>query len=173
MKPAVMSLQEQIDELRLIGESRAAALLAPGSALFAAAGFAAAAWTDSQNLRVLCLFVGCCGSLIAFAAGFGIGHVRNAAAATRKGRREPATLSLRLGGGDDDDEEQPSGVLAPASRHARAWDMHLVKCRGWRPPAGMLQVEAVYLSGIPWPVLLVHPDGILWPRARPRPASQA
>lgn len=159
-----MTLRQQIDELRLIGESRAAALLAPCSALFAIAGFAAAAWVDGQNLRVLCLFVGGCGTLIALAAGFGIGHVRNAASATRKGRREPASLVLDQA----DDDDGLRGVLTPASRHAQAWNMHFVKCRGWSPPVGLSQVEAVYLSGIAWPVLLVHPDGILWPISKPR-----
>ena len=120
MKPATMSLQEQIDELRLIGESRAAALLAPCGALFAIVGFVAAAWVDGQNLRVLCLFVGGCGALIALAAGFGIGHVRNAASATRKGRREPASLALEHA----EDDDGLRGVLTPASRHARAWNMH-------------------------------------------------
>ena len=171
MKPAAMTLQEQVDELRLIGESRAATLLAPCGIALAIAGFSAAAWVDNQNLRVLCLFVAGCSSLVALATAFGIGHVRDAASATRKGRREPAVLVLQHNPGDDD--EPPRGVLTPASRHALAWEMALVQGRGWRPTAGPMQVDAVYLSGIAWPVLLVHPDGILWPRARPRPVGKA
>ena len=136
----------------------------------AIAGFSAAAWADEQNLRVLCLFVAGCSSLVALATVFGIGHVRNAASATRKGRREPAMLVLQHDPGDD--EDPPRGVLTPASRHAHAWDMALVQCRGWRPTPGPMQVDAIYLSGIAWPVLLVHADGILWPRAQPRPLGK-
>ena len=169
MKPATMTLQEQIDELRLIGESRAVTLLAPGGIALAIAGFSSAAWVDNQNLRVLCLFVAACSSLVALGSVFGIGHVRNAALATRKGRREPAMLVLHY---DPHDDEPPRGVLTPTSRHAHAWDMVLVQCRGWRPPPGAMQVDAIYLSGIAWPVLLVHADGILWPRARPRPLGK-
>lgn len=170
MEQATMSLQSQIDELRLVGESRTVALLAPCSALLAIAGFAAAAWADSQNLRVLCLFVAGCGSLVALAAFFGIQHVRNAASATRKGRREPATLVLS--GDMGDQSESLRGVLTPSSRHAHAWEMQFAKCRGWAPSAGVLQVEAVYLSGIAWPVLLVHENGLLMPHAKPRSTAR-
>ena len=60
------------------------------------------------------------------------------------------------------------GILHPLAAHQPAWRMAFVKADGWTPAEGELRVEAVYLSGIPWPVLLLHPDGLLVPRGKPR-----
>jgi len=88
--------------------------------------------------------------------------VHNAATATSKGRREPAPLVLRHGESDEDGDH-PRGLHSPAARHAQACGIHFVNNRGWKPGVGAIQVEAVYLSDIAWPVLMVYPDGILWP----------
>jgi len=73
--------------------------------------------------------------------------VRNAAAATRKGRRDPAPLVLRHGERDEDGDH-PRGLHSPAARHAQACGIHFVNNRGWKPDVGAIQVEAVYPSGI-------------------------
>ncbi len=143
MKPALPSRQEQVDELRMIGESRAA----PACSVLAIGGFAAAALVEEQSPRVLYLFLAGCASLVGLAAGFGLGHVRNAAAATRKGRRDPAPLVLRHGERDEDGDH-PRGLHSPAARHAQACGIHFVNNRGWKPDVGAIQVEAVYPSGI-------------------------
>lgn len=162
-------VDDQIAELRRIGDSRAVVLMAPVAALVAVGCLGALAWVAQELPRVLLMFVGGCAVLVAL-AGLVTPHARWAAAGTRRGRREPAMLVLATH--DEDSTTHARGVLVPEAAHARAWHMDLVALR-WRPPAGAVPVQAVYLSDVRWPVLLLHADGLMWPRAKPRKAERA
>ena len=166
-----LTLQEQIANLRVLGDGG----LTRKMAIFGALGaIACGIWfrfAGHTTEEVFALFFGVC-SLATCAIGVLAGpHFRNAAAATHRGRREPAVIALHPGPDDEAREGSLHGVLRPASRHAPKWRMDFVRADGWTPAAGDLQVEAVYLSGIPWPVLLVHPDGLLVPDRRPKRAE--
>ena len=143
--------------------------LLPGSLLIAVAAFAGFRHADDQTLEVLCLFVGGCSVLVAFAAWTSATHLRNAAAGTRRGRRVPATLRLRK---EDDDESVRHGIV---TLHAdpHGWDMAFATSPDWTPEAGSHAVEAVMLSDVPWPVLVYCGEGLLWPRQTPRRASRS
>jgi hypothetical protein len=143
-------------------------LLLPGAVLVAAAALFAFARSDSETGRVLCLFVAGCSGLVALAAALSAKHLRNAAAATRKGRREPAILHLEPY--EDDDERRFRGRLELASHGARTWQLDLAPAAGWKPTLGAMQVQAVFLSDIAWPVLVLCGDqGLLWPNHAPKP----
>lgn len=162
-----LSLQQQIDNLRTLGESTTMRLLLPGAVLLAAAALFAFYQSDSETWRVLCLFVAGCSGLVALAAALSAKHLRNAASATRKGRREPATLHLEPY--EDDDERRFRGRLELTSSGGRVWQLDLAPAAGWKPKVGAMQVQAVFLSDISWPVLLLCGDqGLLWPNHDPR-----
>ena len=163
-----LTLQQQVANLRILGDGNLVRNMRIGSALIALAGLAWFWFSDHDTEKVLALFFGGCGALVCLAISWGGPGFRHAAAATHKGRREPATIVLHPGLDDDAREGTMQGVLHPQSAHAHAWRMDFAKTFGWHPPEGLLQVEAVYLSDIAWPVLLVHPDGLLVPRGKPR-----
>lgn len=163
----VLTLQQQVDNLRVLGEGSTLRLLLMASALATAGGLAGFFLAHGQTWKVLALFAAGCGTLIGLAAVAAGPSLRHAAQATRKGRREPATITFLPALDDDAREGGVSGVLCPAASHAPRWRMHFTKADGWTPPAGPAPVQAVYLSGIAWPVLLVHEDGLLVPRGRP------
>lgn len=162
-------LAEQERRLRSIGESRMLAGLLPGSLLVTLAAFAGFRHADDQTLEVLCLFVGGCSVLVAFAAWTSARHLRHAAAGTRRGRRVPATLHLRK---QDDDERARHGIVT-LHTDPREWDMAFATSPDWTPESGSHEVEAVMLSDVPWPVLVYCGDGLLWPRQTPRRASRS
>lgn len=158
-------LRRQEDLLRGIAESRVFAGLLPVSAAMAVAAMLAFWWVDSQNLRVLCLFVAGCSGLVVIAAWTSAGHLRNAAAGTRRGRREPASLTLRK---DEDNDTICSGHLAMA-RGSRRWRLVLATApRQSLPEPGTYEAQAVFLSDIDWPVLVYCGDILLWPRQTPQ-----
>ena len=165
----VLTLPQQIQNLRAMGEGNLFRYIVIGCAIGLVAGLAWFFFEPKQTGRVLALFAaGVSGTLGVVSFRFGP-HVRNAAAATRKGRREPATIVLAPDIDDDEREAALHGVLCPRSSHLGRWHIRFGKTFGWKPPEGELQVEAVYLADIPWPVLLVHPDGLLMPNAKPEP----
>jgi hypothetical protein len=86
--------------LRDIAESPVFAGLLPVSAAIAATAMLGVWWIDDQNLRVLRLFAAVGSGIVVIAAWASAGHLRNAAAGTRRGRREPATPTLRKEPGD-------------------------------------------------------------------------
>lgn len=165
----VRTQRDQIDQLRRMGDSRVVMLLLPASVIAGIAGSLLAMWADREPMRVVGLFVAGLGVMFAFGLRGSMRHLRNAATGTRKGRRELATLMLHPNSDDGGPDHHPLCVLTPLSGPGGAWSMQLVPGDGWRPPAGAMQVEAVYLSDIAWPVLMIHPDGILWPQRQPRP----
>lgn len=162
-----LSLQQQTENLRLLGESRALAWMAPVGAVVGALALLGFWWTDSQNVGVLCLFVGGCAWLIALAAGLGARHIRNAAAGTHKGRRVHGRVSL-LAGEDGETSRQFHGTLVLEGPRASTWDIVFAPASGWQPQEGALEVQAVFLSDIAWPVLVLCPHGLLWPHSTPR-----
>lgn len=153
--------------MRNIAESPVFAGLLPVSAAMAAAAMLAFWWIDNQNLRVLCLFVAACSGIAVFAAWTSAGHLRNAAAGTRRGRREPAMLTIRK---DEDDDAVCLGSLTMA-QGARHWRLVLVAAPGHSPEPGTYETQAVFLSDIDWPVLVYCGDTLLWPRQTPRPGD--
>lgn len=158
------TLAERERTLRSIGESRMLAGLLPGSVLVAVAAFAGFHYADDGTLEVLCLFVAGCSALAGVAAWTSATHLRNAAAATRRGRRVSATLELHE---QDSDDVARHGIL---TLHAdpRGWDMTFAVSPGWEPESGTHAVEAIMLSDVPWPVLVYCDDGLLWPRQTPQ-----
>lgn len=162
-------LREQEDQLRNIAESPVLAGLLPVSATMAVVAMLAFWWIDDQNLRVLCLFVAGCSGIVVIAAWTSAGHLRNAAAGTRRGRREPATLTLRK---DKENDAVCLGSLTMA-RGARHWRMVLATAPGRSPEPGTYEAQAVFLSDIDWLVLVYCGDTLLWPRQMPRPGNDA
>lgn len=163
----ILNLQQQTENLRTLGESRMLAWMAPGGLAIGAVALLGFWWTDSQNLGVLCLFVGGCAWLVALAAGLGARHIRNAAAATRKGRRVQGRVAL-LAGDEGHDTRQFHGKLVLEGTGSPTWDMVFAPASGWQPVEGALEVQTVFLSDITWPVLVVCPQGLLWPHSMPR-----
>lgn len=163
-----LTLQRQIANLRTLGDGNLVRNTTIGSGVAAAAGFVWFAHAGSQTEEVFALFVALVGLLVCASMAFARPRFREAAAATRKGRREPATITLHPGLDDHDRVGGLHGVLRPASPHLPRWKMAFVKADGWKPPEGELQVEAVYLSDLAWPALLLHPDGLLVPSGKPR-----
>lgn len=165
-----LDLAQQISNLRVLGETRLLRnqMIGGGLAVLAGSLWCWLAWGGPGQLPALFL-VGT-GAVFSLVVAFGRAHIRRAAAATRGGRREPATILLQPGV-DDAEREALHGELRPASPHARRWHMQFGRTNGWRPGEGELQVEAVYLSDVAWPVLLIHPDGLLIPAGRPRPVA--
>lgn len=155
--------------MRHIAESPVFAGLLPVSAAMAAAAMLASWWLDDQNLQVLCLFVAGCSGIVVIAAWTSADHLRNAAAGTRRGRREPATLTLRK---DEDDDAVCLGSLT-TMHSARRWRLVLAAAPGHSPEPGTYEVQAVFLSDIDWPVLVYCGDTLLWPRQTPRPCDGA
>ncbi len=163
-----LTLQQQIANLRVLGDGHLLRNTTIGSALMSLAGFAWFVIADHQTEEVFALFFALCGALVCAVMTFGRPRFREAAAATHKGRREAASIVLLPGVDDDEHEKSLQGVLRPASPHLPRWKMVFVKADGWTPPEGELQVEAVYLSDLAWPALLLHPDGLLVPLGKPR-----
>jgi len=166
-----LTLQQQIANLRVLGDGQLLRNTTIGSGLVSLAGFAWFLIADHQTGEVFALFFALCGVLVCVVMAFGRPRFREAAAATHKGRREAASIVLQPGVDDDRRETGLQGVLRPASPHLPRWKMAFVKADGWTPPEGELQVEAVYLSDLAWPALLLHRDGLLVPLARPRRAD--
>ena len=166
-----LSLQQQITNLRVLGDGALVRNTAIGGGLLAVAGLAGFWFADGQTAKVFALFFGGCGAMVLLAFVLAAPGFRHAAAGTHKGRRAPARIVLQPGLDDDEREGGLHGVLHPLAAHQPAWRMAFVKADGWTPGEGELQVEAVYLSGIEWPVLLLHPDGLLVPRGKPRRAG--
>ncbi|GEM_PF-1996309 len=163
-------LREQEDQLRKIAESRGFNGLVPGSAAVTVAAMAAFWSIDSQNLRTLCLFLAACSAIALVAAWTSAGHLRNAAAGTRRGRREPATLTLRK---DEDSDAICLGNLA-MTRSSRRWRLVLATAPGQpSPEPGTYEAQAVFLSDIDWPVLVYCGDMLMWPRQTPQPGDDA
>ncbi len=161
-----LTREQQIANLRVLGEGGLIRGTIIGSALLAVAGFSFFAYADGDTGRVAGLFAGLCGVLLCLVAALGRPELRRAAAATRRGRREPASIEL-FPDPEDADAGTRRGELRPLSRHAPRWQMTFARTDGWTPPEGELPVEAVYLSDVAWPVLLLHRDGLLVPRSRP------
>lgn len=143
--------------------------LLPVSAAMAAAAMLTFWWIDNQHLRVLCLFVAGCSGIVVFAAWTSAGHLRNAAAGTRRGRRESATLTIRQ---DEDDDTVCQGTLT-LTQGARRWRLALVAAPGRSLDPGTYEAHAVFLSDIDWPVLVYCGDTLLWPRQTPRLGNDA
>ncbi len=163
-----LALQQQIANLRLVGESGMLRMLLPVSAVTGLVALVAFCRADSQNWGVIYLFVACCSGMVALAAWLAAGHARTAAIATGKGRREHALLHLH-DNADADDIRQFHGRLESLSGGARAWELDFAPANGWKPQPRVMQVEAVFLSDIAWPVLvLCGEQGLLWPRSQPR-----
>ena len=163
----VLTLQQQVHNLRLLGEGGLLRTLGVGAALAAVGGLVAFPFAPGQSSKVVALFIAGCGALVGLGALANGPGMRHAAAATRKGRSEPATIVLHPGVDDEARESGLSGVLCPASPHAPRWRMHFAKADGWSPPEGTLHVQAALLIDLPWPVLLVHPDVLLVPLGKP------
>lgn len=165
-----LTLEQQIANLRLLGEGATIRNGSIGSAVTMLAGLLWFFLAGGQTAKVLALFVAGCAALALLAYRMGAPGLRHAAAATRRGRRVPARIVLLPGIDQDDRTGDLRGTLRPDDAHHPAWQMQ-VRPQGWRPPEGLLQVEAVYLGDIAWPVLLVHPDGVLVPQGRPQRAA--
>ncbi|MCC7247137.1 MAG: hypothetical protein IT473_00775 [Lysobacter sp.] len=157
-------LRKQEDQLRGIAASPVFAGLLPVSAAMTVLAMLAFWSIDNQNLRVLCLFVAACSGIAVFAAWTSAGHLRNAAAGTQRGRREPATLTLRK---DEENDVVCLGSLTMA-HSARRWRLVLASAPGQSPEPGTYEAQAVFLSDIDWPVLVYCGDTLLWPRQTPR-----
>lgn len=163
-----LTLEQQVANLRILGDGNLVRNMRIGSALVAIAGLAWFWFSDYETEKVFALFFGGCGALIFLAISWGGPGFRHAAAATHKGRRLPATIVLEPGMDDEERQGGMHGILCPASPHLPRWRMSFVKADGWQPPEGELHVEAAYLSDIDWPVLVLHSDGLLVPRGKPR-----
>ena len=160
-----LSVRQQIDYLRTLGESSLTRAMLPIAALTFLAAVVAFWITDSQNLGVLWLFVAGCSALLMVACALSAGHLRNAARATRAGRRERAVLQLQQP--EDNDERQFHGRLQLLTGE-RAWEMDFAPVSGWLPQADELIVDVVFLADIQWPVLVLSDQGLLWPRTSPK-----
>ena len=165
---ATLTLQEQIVNLRALGDgglTRKMSVFGALGAIFCGVWFHLAGHTTEE---VFALFFGLCSLAVCTIGALAGPHFRNAAAATHKSRRERAVIQLHPGLDDEAREGSLHGVLRPAAPHAPKWKMDFVRADGWTPATGDLHVEAVYLSDVAWPVLLVHADGLLVPNRRPR-----
>lgn len=163
-------LREQEDQLRKIAESRAFKGLVPGSAAVMVAAMATFWSIDNQTLRVVCLFLAACSAIALVAAWASAGHLRNAAAGTRRGRREPATLTLRK---DEDSDAICLGRLK-MTHNPRCWRLVLATAPGQpSPESGTYEAQAVFLIDLDWPVLVYCGDILLWPLQTPKPGDDA
>ncbi len=166
-----LTLQQQVANLRMLGGGNLTRHMVIGSGLATLAGMAWFRSTESETQEVFAMFVTACCALVFLALAWGGPRFRQAAAGTHKGRRLPATIVLEPGMDDEEREGELHGILCPASPHLPRWRMSFARADGWKPPEGELHIEAVYLSDIDWPVLVLHPDGLLVPRGKPRRAK--
>lgn len=121
-------------------------------------------WFDHELARVSCLWLAGLALLVALAARSTRGHARRAAHSALNGRRVAAVVTLDI----DPPEGPRSHGATVALVDGPTWRMALTPPDGWTPPSGAQPMQAAFVSGIDWPVLLVGEHGLLWPRARPR-----
>ena len=49
-----------------------------------------------------------------------------------------------------------------------AWKIEFIP-QGWRPVRGQIKVEMIFIAGVDWPVLIIGPKGIFYPRDKAFP----
>ena len=164
MKDNRMTSEQQLNLLQKMGDPALAQRLAFG------VGIACVLLLGTSYYQKTFFFV-FLALMIVFAAGScrpTLRHIQQAAKAWRSGRSQEAMVTVTVR--EDDDTAHYSATAR--LMHGKGWTLALTPPMGWKPETERpLPMKLYFIGEAEWPALLVHPNGILLPRATPKPTA--
>ncbi len=158
-----MTLEQQLKNLQTIGNPEFARRVAFG---LAAICIGLIAVSYAKNTWFFVLMAAMIGG-IGFACRGTMRHMQQAAKAWRSGRSQDGQVVISITEGDE--TVHYNGIVRLAD--GKGWAMQFVPPQGWKPEVGRpLTVKLYFIAETVWPALLVHPQGVLLPKAQPKPA---
>jgi hypothetical protein len=158
-----LSLAEQIEQVRRIGESRMPPLIVVGGAVACALGILLYSWIDKQTpgfftLLVAALFVSTVCGIVWLTVLADFPRFRRLARATRSGRRVRGQIQITLDRSDPENM-RISGCMMEGGA---VWDLQFTRPLGWEPRSGEWPCELVFLADVRLPVMVQLADGLLF-----------
>lgn len=155
-----MTVDEQMQMLRRMQARNVPQRLGRGFLALTIALFGATAYTGDIGWFMVGMFFVAVTATVRQSAS----HIRRAAQALdAPDAREDVSVQI-----DVEEDSESATYWAIVQPGAARWKIDFV-AQGWKPAAGLVEVEARYIDGTAWPVLLIAPQGIMLPRSTPKP----
>ena len=158
-----LSLAEQIEQVRRIGESRMPPLIIVGCAVACVLGFLLFNWIDNKTpdfftLLVAALFLSTLCGIVSLAVLANYPRFRRVARATRSGRRVRGHIQITV----DRSDEENARIRGCMKEGGAVWDLQFTRPLGWEPRSGEWPCELVFLADVRLPVMVQLADGLLF-----------
>lgn len=158
-----LSLAEQIEQVRRIGESRMLPLIAVGCGVACALGFVLHHWTDDKTpgfftLLVAALFLSAVCGIVSLAVLANFPRFQRIARATRSGRRVRGDIQITV----DSSDPENARIRGCMMEGGAVWDLEFTRPLGWEPRSGEWPCELVFLADVRLPVMVQLADGLLF-----------
>ena len=158
-----LSLAEQIEQVRRIGESRMPPLIVVGCGVACALGFVLYSWVDDQTpgffaLLVAALFLSSVCGIVSLVVLANLPRFRRIARATRSGRRVRGHIQITV----DRSDPENLRIRGCMMEGGAVWDLEFTRPLGWEPRSGEWPCELVFLADVRLPVMVQLADGLLF-----------
>jgi hypothetical protein len=158
-----LSLSEQIEQVRRIGESRMPPLIVVGCGTACALGILLFSWIGNQTpgfftLLVAALFVSAVCGIVSLAVLADFPRFRRIARATRSGRRVRGDIQITV----DRSDPENTRIRGCMMEGGAVWDLQFTRPLGWEPRSGEWPCELVFLADVRLPVMVQLADGLLF-----------
>ncbi|PKN18198.1 MAG: hypothetical protein CVU71_11835 [Deltaproteobacteria bacterium HGW-Deltaproteobacteria-6] len=163
-----MTLDEQIAELTRPGPDKMINLARPGVVVLASGLALAGLFTGNPAFYYIALVF----TLIGFAIRQTAPHIRNAARGLREGNKQNGSVEIsirRWTDAESNQHESYEGLISMESRPL--WRMEFVTPQNWQPLEGRHPAQLIFIRGVEWPVVILTGTGLLYPRFKPKRAS--
>lgn len=99
-------------------------------------------------------------------------HIHNAARGLKEGLKQSGAVVIAIDHWTDAESnhyESYRGIVSIDNRPL--WQMEFATPQDWQPIEGTHSAQLAFIPGIEWPVAVITPDGLLYPRLKPRAAT--
>lgn len=158
-----MPRDAQLEQLRRMASRGMAGGLFWGCVVGGLVCLMAGVWSGKPPYFMVAIFLG----VVALAARQTGPHVLRAAQAIDSALRSPVTVTVEVTQWTD----SPTYHATVSLPQGHPWRMEFHP-QGWTPEPGPLQATAHFVSGVPWPALLVADQGIIFPRYTPKEVAE-
>ncbi len=153
-----LSLAEQIEQVRKIGESPMVPMIAVLCGVASAIGIVLFNWVKTDTPGVFGLFFAALSGSVSLAVLASLPRFRRVARATRSGRRVRGEIRVAVDRSDADDVRIRGSMVEGGA----VWELEFTRPLGWDPRSGEWPCELVFLADVRLPVMVQLADGLLF-----------
>jgi hypothetical protein len=159
-----LSLAEQIEQVRKIGESPMVPLIAAICGVASAIGIVLFNAVESDTPGVFALFFAILSGSVSLAVLVNLPRFQRIARATRSGRRVRGDIQVMVDHSDPDDVKIRGSMVEGGA----VWELEFTRPLGWEPRSGEWPCELVYIADVRLPVMVQLAEGLLLTSSKSR-----